>query len=101
MSTGSDQAHDPTDTDTAAPSNGIVSITHTTTLKTRAWKSGLAPGNITTGVYTLQVPTPVLSKASGTYFTDQSVTVTNTGSGVTMRYTTNGSTPTTSDPTIT
>lgn len=90
---------DPTESDAQVPGGG-VSITATSTLKTRAFKSGLAPSNVSAGVYTLQIPAPILSKATGTYFDVQNVVVTNAVAGVTMRYTTNGVTPTASDPVV-
>jgi hypothetical protein len=43
-----------------------------------------------------QVAPPVLSPAAGTYTSAQSVTITDTTAGVTIYYTTDGSTPTTS-----
>lgn len=90
---------DPVETDPEVPGGG-VSVTATTTLKARAFKAGLAPSNTSIGVYTLQVPTPILSKATGTYFDVQNVVVTDAVSDVTMRYTTNGVTPTASDPVV-
>ncbi len=42
------------------------------------------------------LPTPTFSPAAGTYTTAQSVTITDSSSGATIYYTTNGTTPTTS-----
>lgn len=51
------------------------------------------------GVFKLQLgaaPPPTVSVASGSYATSQTVTITDAAPGVTIYYTTNGSTPTTS-----
>lgn len=91
---------DPTEADSGVPANGVVSIAESQTLKAKAWKTGQPASNVHGATYTLQAPAPVLSPGSGTYFTSQVVTVTNAVSGVTMHYTTNGATPTTSDPQV-
>uniref|UniRef100_A0A4Y8PSU6 beta-glucosidase n=2 Tax=Paenibacillus athensensis TaxID=1967502 RepID=A0A4Y8PSU6_9BACL len=48
-----------------------------------------------------KVDTPAFSPAGGTYTSAQSVTLTSATSGATIKYTTDGSTPTTSSPTYT
>ena len=53
----------------------------------------MADSPITSGVYTIQCATPTFSPAAGTYGSAQSVTITTTTSGATIRYTTNGTTP--------
>lgn len=50
---------------------------------------------------TTQVSTPAFSPAGGTYTTAQTVTISSATSGATIRYTTDGSTPTASSPTYT
>ncbi len=91
---------DPTESDPVVASGGTVQITESTTLKARAWKTGMPPSNINTAVYTLKVPNPTVSPGSGTYFTPQTVTISNTVSGVTLRYTTDGTDPTESSQAI-
>jgi alpha-tubulin suppressor-like RCC1 family protein len=82
---------DPTGSSTAYSSG--LSIQESTTLKARAFKSGLAASNVVTGIYTLKVVTPTASPGSGTYTTPQTVTVTTTTTGAALRYTTDGSDP--------
>ena len=48
---------------------------------------------VTSGVYTIQCAAPTFSPAAGTYSSAQSVTISTTTSGATIRYTTDGSTP--------
>jgi hypothetical protein len=79
---------------------GPVTISATTTLKAIAYESGLADSTITTGTYTLQVAAPVFTPGSGTYTAAQSVTITCATSGASIRYTTDGSTPTTTTGTL-
>jgi hypothetical protein len=79
---------------------GPVTISATTTLKAIAYESGMADSTITTGTYTLQVATPVFSPAPGTYSGAQSVSITTATSGASIRYTTDGSTPTTTTGTL-
>ena len=83
---------DPTATSTAYSSP--VAITVSTTLKARAFKSGLADSTVAAGLYTLKVVTPAVSPAAGTYTTPQTVTISTTTSGATIRYTTDGTDPT-------
>ena len=54
-----------------------------------------------TGSTTQIVATPILSPAAGTYSAPQSVTISDTTSGTTIHYTTNGSVPVSSSPTYT
>jgi alpha-tubulin suppressor-like RCC1 family protein len=75
-----------------------VLVNHSLTLKARAFKSGLNPSNIATGIYTLKPATPVFTPAPGSYGTAQSVTITTTTSGAEIRVTTDLSDPTASSP---
>jgi alpha-tubulin suppressor-like RCC1 family protein len=52
------------------------------------------------GAYVTKVATPVLSPAGGNYSTTQTVTISTTTAGATLRYTTNGAEPSETDPTI-
>ena len=90
----------PTETDTVVPGNGIVAVSESLTLKAKAWKTGIPDSNVDESAYTLRVPTPTLSPGNGTYSAPQNVTVSVTGTGMTLRYTTNGEEPTTSDPVV-
>ena len=72
-----------------------IPVTQTTTINAMATASGLANSAVATATYTLQAATPTFSPAGGTYNTVQSVSLADASSGVTIYYTTNGSTPTT------
>jgi len=73
-----------------------IPVSQTATIKANATKPGLSDSNVMTATYTLQVVTPVLNPAGGTYTTTPSVTLTTSTSGSTIYYTMDGSPPTTS-----
>lgn len=73
-----------------------VSVDRTMTLKAMGWKSGWMNSTIKSSSYTVNVATPTFSVAAGYYDTNQSVTITCATTGATIRYTTDGSTPTSS-----
>lgn len=85
---------DPTESDPVVTSGGTVLIDRVRTLKARAWKSGMPASNIAVGQYDLTVATLVFSPAEGTHKTPPNVTISTATPGVTVRYTTDGSTPT-------
>ena len=75
-----------------------LTLTETTTIKARAFKSGLAGSAVASATYTKLVPaaTPTFNPVDGTTFeTSLSVAVSSATSGATIRYTLDGSTPTT------
>ena len=80
--------------------NSGITINTTTTLKAKAFKSGWNPSTTTSATYTIiqSVATPVFSPDGGTYYPSVSVSITCSTSGATIRYTTNGSNPTSSSP---
>ena len=80
--------------------SGPVSITATTTLQAIAYEAGYADSPVASGTYTLQAATPVFNLAPGTYFNAQTVAITTATSGATIRYTTDGSTPTETNGTL-
>jgi hypothetical protein len=83
--------------------SGPVSINATTTLKAIAYKSGMTDSAVASGVFTINLPvvaTPTFNPAAGTYSSAQSVTISTTTGGATIRYTTDGSTPSSSSGTI-
>jgi hypothetical protein len=69
-------------------------------VKAIATFSGYPPTAITEAAYTIlaQNPTPMISPASGSYPVGQTITITDSDSAATIRYTTDGSTPTTKSP---
>ncbi len=73
-----------------------ISVTATETIKAIAIASGYTNSAVGSATYTLKAATPTFSPAAGTYNSTQTVTVSDATSGVTMYYTTNGTTPTTS-----
>ncbi len=85
---------EPTITDTQVATGGSVAITQNTTLKVRAFKTGSPSSNIASAVYLLQVATPSITPATGTYTSPQTVTLSVTTSGAEVRYTTDGTNPT-------
>ncbi len=98
-------------TDGSTPSNtssvyaGPISVTSTKTIKARAFKSGMADSPLAESTYTIgtvsQVAAPVFTPGGGTYQSSQNVTISCATSGATIRYTTDGTTPTTSSPVYT
>jgi alpha-tubulin suppressor-like RCC1 family protein len=73
-----------------------ISIATGTTISAKAFKTGLADSAIATGVYVFDygtLSTPTASPVPGTYLTPIDVTLSGPA-GATLRYTTNGTTPT-------
>lgn len=77
-----------------------LAVSATTTLKAKAFKSGMNNSATATAIYTIgntqAVATPVFSPAGGSYSSTQTVTITCTTSGAEIRYTTDGAEPTSS-----
>jgi alpha-tubulin suppressor-like RCC1 family protein len=88
---------EPTESDPVIASGSSLTIDAALTLKAKAWKSGWSPSTTASGSYTLKVATPVLSPGTGSYTVPPSVTLTTTTPGATLRYTTNGNDPTSTD----
>ena len=83
--------------------SGAVTIGTTTTLKALAYKTGWSNSAVTTATYTVNLPTaaaPVFSPGGGTYTSAQSVAITSGTSGASIRYTLDGSTPTSTTGTL-
>jgi hypothetical protein len=75
---------------------GPITMSTTTTMKAIGYRSGWSASTVTSSVYTLNygtLATPVMSPTPGTYTSEAAVTLTAT-TGATIRYTTNGTTPT-------
>jgi hypothetical protein len=73
-------------------------VSSTTTVKAKAFKSGMTDSDAASATYTIleKVATPTFSPAAGTYTSAQSETISCATSGATIRYTTDGSEPTSS-----
>ena len=89
---------DPTQSDAAVTSGGTVSIDQSGTLKARAWAAGMPLSNVAAATYTMNLPAPTLAPATGTYLATQSVTMSSSVAGATIRYTTDGTDPTAASP---
>jgi glucosylceramidase len=74
-----------------------IAVNSTTTINAIATAAGDANSAVATGAYTINLPvvaTPTFSPAPGTYNSAQSVTLSDTTTGASIYYTTDGSTPT-------
>jgi hypothetical protein len=71
-------------------------------IKARAYKSGFEPSNMVTREYTVtgKVATPQFSPPTGTYNTDQTVSITTATNGATIKYTLDGTTPNETNGTV-
>lgn len=74
---------------------GAFTLAQTTTVKAIAVKTGLENSIISQKTFTKTevVATPTFSPAAGTYTTVQTITIASTTTGATIKYTTDGSTP--------
>jgi alpha-tubulin suppressor-like RCC1 family protein len=82
---------------------GPISVGTTTTLKAKAFRADLNPSATTAATYQMNFGTlaaPVLTPGSGVYPASQAFTLT-AASGTTIRYTTDGTDPTTASPVYT
>jgi hypothetical protein len=85
-----------TPTTSSTKYTGPVTVSTTETVKAIA-SAGGATGAVGSAAYTITpLATPTFSPAGGAYSSSQSVTISDTTSGATIYYTTNGTTPTTS-----
>ncbi len=83
-------------TDSSEVYAGAVSITATTILKARAFKTGYTASDIVTANYVIIYPsvdTPLFNLQAGTYTSQQRVTISCSTVGAVIRYTTNGQEP--------
>jgi len=87
-----------TPTTSSALYSGPISVSATETIEAIAVVTGYTNSAAASAVYTINLPaaTPTFSVAGGTYTSIQSVAITDSTSGATIYYTTNGTVPTTS-----
>ncbi len=83
-------------TASSATYSAALSVDATTTIKARNFRSGWTDSSVATGTYTMQLPVVSFSPNGGAYSSAQSVTMSNSVSGATIRYTLDGSEPTSS-----
>ena len=74
-----------------------ITVSATETIKAIAVATGYTNSAVASAAYVIETPTatPVISPAAGTYTSAKTVAITDTASGATIYYTTNGATPTT------
>ncbi|MCF7920100.1 MAG: chitobiase/beta-hexosaminidase C-terminal domain-containing protein [Candidatus Cloacimonetes bacterium] len=73
-----------------------ISVNFPMTINAKAFKTGWLESSVTSAIYTFPAATPVYDPQGGYYNTDQEVTISCATSNATIRYTTNGSDPTSS-----
>ncbi len=89
----------PSAASTLFSSSSPISVSTTTTIKAIAVASGYTNSAVASGTYTINLPaaaTPTFSPSPGNYSSAQSVTISDTTTGASIYYTTDGTTPTTS-----
>jgi len=76
---------------------GPITLTDYTTLRAIAFDSNYLPSAVAEASYSLiaQTPTPIISPAPGSYPVGQMIKITDADAAATIRYTTDGSNPTT------
>ena len=74
---------------------GPITVSSTTTIQAIAAGNGYAAGGTSMGIYAITAVSPTFSPNPGSYTTTQTVTLADATPGVTIYYTTDGSTPTT------
>jgi len=75
---------------------GPITVATTTTIKAVAAGNGYAASSVASALFVIQALAPSFSPGTGNYNSSQSVTLSDSTPGVSIYYTTNGSTPTTS-----
>ena len=73
--------------------SSAVNLTSTSTLQAIAYLAGSPDSPITSGVYAIQCAAPTFTPAAGLYASAEAVTISSITGGATIRYTTDGSTP--------
>ncbi len=82
----------PTETYGTLYGGGFV-VSGTTTINAIAYASGFTDSPISSATYTIAVAAPTFSPAAGNYSSAQNITISSATSGASIRYTTDGSTP--------
>jgi hypothetical protein len=93
---------DPTST-TGTLYSSAVTISSSKTIKAIAYKPGMTASSVSSATYTInlgQVAAPTFLPAGGSYSSSQSVAISSTTSGASIRYTTDGTDPTSTAGTL-
>ena len=87
-----------TPTTSSTKYTSAVTVSSSETLEAIAVETGYTNSPVATAAYTISpvLPAPTFSPAAGTYTSAQTVSISDTTSGTTIYYTTNGTTPSTS-----
>jgi hypothetical protein len=75
--------------------SGPIAVTQTTTVRAIAAAGGMVDSDVASATYTLQAATPTFNPSGGSFLLPIQVSISSSSPGVTIYYTTNGSTPTT------
>jgi len=86
----------PTLTDPSVTNGGSIVIDVSATLKAKTWHTTMPESGVTSATYTLVATAPSITPGSGTFTVPQTLSMSTTTPGGVIRYTTDGSTPTTS-----
>jgi RHS repeat-associated protein len=85
-----------TPTTSSTKYTSAITVNSSETVEALAVITGYTNSAVGSAAYTFVVPTPTFSPGAGTYGSSQTVTISDSTSGATIYYTTNGSAPTTS-----
>jgi hypothetical protein len=88
-----------TPTSSSTPYTGAITVSQTATLSAIVVASGFSSSAVATAAYTINTaatPVPVISPATGTFTSPQTVTITDAASGANIFYTLDGSAPSSS-----
>jgi hypothetical protein len=88
-----------TPTTSSTKYTGVIAVASTETIEAIAVASGYSDSAVASALYTINLPTaatPTFSPVAGTYTTTQNVILSDTTTGATIYYTTNGTAPSTS-----
>lgn len=85
-------------TSAAGNPGSVAAVNASCTLRAIAYQAGYNDSNVSAAAYTIQTPcaAPTFAPGAGTYTTPQTVTLSSATPGCTFRWTTDGSTPTSS-----
>ncbi len=85
---------DPIATSPSIVSGGALAIDQSQTLNVSGWKTGAPTSVVVVRAYELKAVTPAMSPGTGAYGSPQAVTISTATSGASIRYTLDGSEPT-------